>query len=265
VTTTARALRPGEVVLLTIRPSRPVASISGTAFNESLHPWSSDGSSWWALVGIPLSARPASYEVALQARSADGRTGTARAPLAIRPGQFSTRRLTVDPQFVNPPASAMERIAAEAKAMADLFGHPTPERLWRGPFRVPVPGESTSSFGRLSILNGESRSRHQGADFRAAEGTPVHAPNAGKVVLVANYYFSGNTVILDHGAGLFSLFAHFSKIDVELGATVKTGDILGEAGATGRVTGPHVHWAVRLNGASVDPLSLAEAVAGIAE
>ena len=182
-------------------------------------------------------------------------------PLAIERGLFSSRRLTVDPQFVNPPASAMERIAREAKEMAQLFAHPTPDRLWRGPFRMPVPGPSTSSFGRLSILNGESRSRHQGADFRAAEGTEVRAPNAGRVVIAGDYYFSGNTVILDHGAGLFSLFAHFSKIGVGPGALVRTGDVLGEAGATGRVTGPHVHWAVRLNGASVDPLSLAYAVA----
>jgi murein DD-endopeptidase MepM/ murein hydrolase activator NlpD len=265
VTTTARALRPGEVVLLAIHPTRPVVSISGTAFSETLHPWSSDGNAWWALVGIPLSTRPASYTVGLQSKSADGRMGTARVPLAIGPGQFSSRRLTVDPQFVNPPASAMERIAAEAKAMADLFAHPTPDRLWHGAFRVPVPGQSTSSFGRLSILNGESRSRHQGADFRAAEGTDVHAPNGGRVVLVADYYFSGNTVIIDHGAGLFSLFAHFSKVRVEQGSMVKTGDVLGEAGATGRVTGPHVHWAVRLNGASVDPLSLVEALATIVE
>ena len=265
VTTTARALRPGEVVLLTIHPSRPVVSVSGTAFNETLHPWSADEGGWRTLVGIPLSTRPGSHVVVLQAKSADGRTGTARVPLTVGPGQFSTRRLTVDPQFVNPPASAMERIAAEAKAMADLFAHPSPERLWHGPFLVPVTGPSTSSFGRLSILNGESRSRHQGADFRAAEGTEVHMPNGGRVVLVADYYFSGNTVIVDHGAGLFSLFAHFSKVRVESGAIVKTGDVLGEAGATGRVTGPHVHWAVRLNGASVDPLSLVEASASIVD
>jgi len=259
VTTFARAMRPGEVVLLTIRPSRPAVSVSGRAFDAALHPWSAGDGLWKALVGVPLSIRPGRYEAAIHATSGDGQTLTTRVSLTIERGEFSTRRLTVDPQFVNPPASAIERIQTEAKAMADLFAHPSAERLWHGPFRVPVPGESTSAFGRLSILNGESRSRHQGADFRAAAGTPVHAPNAGRVVLVADYYFSGNTVIIDHGAGIFSLFAHFSKIAVAQGATVKTDELLGEAGATGRVTGPHVHWAVRLNGASVDPLSLVEA------
>lgn len=263
VRTTARAMRPGEVVLLTIHPSHPAVAVSGTAFNETLHPWSSGANGWSALVGIPLSTRPGSYTATLQAKGADGRAGGARVPLTIAPGQFSSRRLTVDPQFVNPPASAMGRIAAEAKAMADLFAHPTSDRLWRGAFRVPVPGQSTSSFGRLSILNGESRSRHQGADFRAAEGTDVRAPNDGRVAIVADYYFSGNTVIIDHGAGLFSLFAHFSKVRVEQGAMVQSGEVLGEAGATGRVTGPHVHWAVRLNGASVNPLSLMAASASI--
>jgi murein DD-endopeptidase MepM/ murein hydrolase activator NlpD len=266
ITTTARALRPGEVVLVILRPSRPVVSLEGSAFEQSLFPWSSTkGDQWAALIGVPLTVRPGRYEATLRATTAEGEPATTRVALLIERGLFATRRLTVDPQFVNPPASAMARIAAEAKAMADLFAHPTVERLWHGPFRMPVPGPSTSSFGRLSILNGESRSRHQGADFRAAEGTEVRAPNTGRVVLVADYYFSGNTVILDHGAGLFSLFAHFSKVHVEPGAMVKTGDLLGEAGATGRVTGPHVHWAVRLNGASVDPLSLAEAVAAIAE
>ena len=132
---------------------------------------SADASVWQALVGVPLTIKPATYEVVLHGRAADGDDATRRVPLAIERGLFSSRRLTVDPRFVNPPASAMDRIAREAKEMAQLFAHPTPDRLWHGPFRMPVPGASTSSFGRLSILNGESRTRHQGADFRAAEGT----------------------------------------------------------------------------------------------
>lgn len=260
----ARAMRSGEVILLTIRPSRAVTSIDGSAFDRSLAPFrTANGEEWQALVGVPLTAKPARYDATLRAKTAEGESIAAHVALPIERGVFATRRLTVDPQFVNPPASAIERIQSEAKAMADLFAHPSPERLWRGPFVVPVPGASTSAFGRLSILNGESRSRHQGADFRAAEGTDVHAPNGGRVVIVADYYFSGNTVIIDHGAGVFSLFAHFSKVRVEPGATVKTGDVLGAAGATGRVTGPHVHWAVRLNGASIDPLSLVDASAAI--
>jgi murein DD-endopeptidase MepM/ murein hydrolase activator NlpD len=262
VTTKARAMRPGEVVLLTIRPSRAVAVVEGSAFDAPIRPWTSTITNQWnALIGVPLTIIPGRHQVTLHAKAADGETVSTHVTLPIERGQFGTRRLTVDPQFVNPPASVQDRIAAEAKTMAAIFADGSPARLWRGKFRLPVPGKATSSFGRLSILNGESRSRHQGADFTAAEGTLVRAPNAGRIALAADYYFSGNTVIVDHGAGLFSLFAHFSKTRVTLGASVAAGDLLGESGATGRVTGPHLHWAVRLNGASVDPLSLVAATA----
>jgi len=265
VTTKARAMKQGEVVLLTITPTSHATAVAGTAFGATVRAWKGDGDVWEALVGIPLVIKPGTYDVVLHAALADGHGENARIPLRVEAGGFSSRKLTVDPQFVNPPKSAIERITAEAHEMAEIFAGPSPDRLWRGPFQLPVTGESTSSFGRLSILNGESRSRHQGADFRAAEGTPVHSPNAGRVVVATEYYFSGNTVILDHGQGIFSLFAHFSKMRVAAGDRVKAGDVLGDAGATGRVTGPHVHWAVRLNGASVDPLSLVDATANLAE
>ena len=130
---------------------------------------------------------------------------------------------------------------------------------------MPVPGPPTSSYGRLTVLNGKPGSRHQGADFRAALGTPVTAPNAGIVVLASDLYFAGGTVVLDHGQGLVSLFAHLSQIGVEVGDRVQQGRQLGKAGATGRVTGPHLHWAMRLHGTSVDPLSLVVAVAELAD
>jgi murein DD-endopeptidase MepM/ murein hydrolase activator NlpD len=179
--------------------------------------------------------------------------------------QFETRRLRVDPRLANPPDEEAARIAEDTRAMAAAFAILTPDRLWRGRFEVPVPGASTSSFGRLTITNGEPAGRHQGADFRAATGTPVRAPNAGRVVLARNLYFAGNTVILDHGLGVFSLLAHLSSIGVAVGAHVPRGGVIGESGATGRVTGPHVHWAVRFGDTSVDPLSLIDALAGLAD
>ena len=145
--------------------------------------------------------------------------------------------------------------------MAEAFAIVTPERFWHGPFDAPVPGSATSSFGRLTITNGKPAGRHQGTDFRATTGTPVKAPNAGRVVIARNLYFAGNTVIIDHGLGVFSLLAHLSRIDVAPGATVARGDRLGESGATGRVTGPHLHWAVRFGEMTVDPLALMSALA----
>jgi len=113
----------------------------------------------------------------------------------------------------------------------------------------------------LTITNGKPAGRHQGADFRAATGTPVKAPNGGRVVIARNLYFAGNTIIIDHGLGVFSLLAHLSRIDVAPGATVARGDMVGESGATGRVTGPHLHWAVRFGEMTVDPIALMSALA----
>jgi murein DD-endopeptidase MepM/ murein hydrolase activator NlpD len=222
---------------------------------------SSTANEWWALLGIPLDVKPGGHELSLTARAADGVVANERLTLTVNRAQFATRRLTVDPSFVDPPASAAERIAREAKTMAEIFAHPSNEPLWHGAFVLPVPGEATSSFGRLSVLNGRSRGRHQGTDFRAAEGTRVVAPNDGRVVLAADHYFSGNTIVIDHGAGLFSVFAHFSRITAKVGTVVARGDLLGESGSTGRVTGPHLHWTARVNSVAVDPLSLVFAVA----
>ena len=167
--------------------------------------------------------------------------------------------------MVNPPESELARIKEETQAMADTFAILTPERLWRGAFDAPVPGAPNSAFGRLTITNGKPAGRHQGADFRAAAGTPVHAPNAGRVVLARNLYFAGNTVIIDHGLGVFSLLAHLSRIDVQPGTVVARGEVVGRSGATGRVTGPHLHWAVRFGEMTVDPVSLISAVAHLAD
>jgi murein DD-endopeptidase MepM/ murein hydrolase activator NlpD len=217
---------------------------------------------WRALVAADLEAKPGAYDVAVYGTDAEGRIPSGRSSLALQAKQFETRRLRVNAQFVNPPPSEAARIARDAKLLASVFSR-TSDRLWRGPFELPVPGQATSSFGRLTVLNGESRGRHQGADFRAATGTPVHAPNAGLVAIAEDLYFSGNTVVLDHGLGMFSLFAHLSRIDVKVGATVHRGDLLGDSGATGRVTGPHLHWALRLGERSVDPLSLIAALSDL--
>ena len=120
----------------------------------------------------------------------------------------------------------------------------------------PVPDEANSSFGTRSIYNGEARSPHGGTDFLSPTGRPIKAPNAGRVVLAGQLYFTGGTVVIDHGLGVFSLFAHLSAVGVSEGDVVKTGDVVGEVGATGRVTGPHLHWTARVGGARVDPLSL---------
>jgi murein DD-endopeptidase MepM/ murein hydrolase activator NlpD len=259
------AVYPGDVVLLTVSARQPVKDIRGTAFGRPLIFWPGAAGEWHTLVAVGLETKPGSHGVMLEGMRSPAAPATRTVQLKVQPKQFETRRLSVSAQFVDPPAAEAARIERDAKLMASLFAQPSPERLWRGAFVTPVPGKASSSFGRLSVFNGQPRGRHQGADFSAATGTPVRAPNKGRVVLAEDLYFSGNTVILDHGSGLFSLLAHLSRFAVTAGSVAEKGDVLGESGATGRVTGPHLHWAVRLGAVSVDPLSLMTAAAQLAE
>jgi murein DD-endopeptidase MepM/ murein hydrolase activator NlpD len=263
VSTRARFVGPGEVVLLTVSASRPVLRPKGSGFGVALEFWPAGDEHWHALVGIPLDAPARNHEIVVQAATAAGTAASTKVSLNVARARFETRRLRVEDRYVHPPDDVIERIENDAKLLGELFADSRSERLWRGPFAMPVPGPSTSSYGRLTLLNGKPGSRHQGADFRAALGTPVMAPNAGLVVLASDLYYAGGTVVLDHGQGLVSLFAHLSQIDVQVGTRVGLGDQLGLAGATGRVTGPHLHWAMRLHGTSVDPLSLTVAVADL--
>jgi murein DD-endopeptidase MepM/ murein hydrolase activator NlpD len=261
VSTRARYLRPGEVVLLTAVPSRPLAVLRGEAFGRGVGFWQAgNGDSWQGLAGIPLDSEPGSQRIHLHGTGRDGGPAMASVPLQIVPARFRTRRLRVDDRFLNPPEEMAGRIRREAETLRELFDRVRPGRLWDGPFSKPVPGPVTSTFGRLTILNGTPQGRHQGSDLRAETGTPVRAPQSGEIVLADDLYYSGNTVIVDHGEGLYSLVAHLSRIVVEEGDRVERGALVGESGATGRVTAPHLHWAVRLQGVPVDPLSLAAAV-----
>jgi murein DD-endopeptidase MepM/ murein hydrolase activator NlpD len=253
----ARSLQPGEVVRVTATFSRPVSAVRADAFG-SVVPFqpTSDQRIWSGLVGIDLDVEIGEHLVSILGTSPDGTTARTGHPLAVIFKEFATRRLTVAPEYVTPPDEVIERIQREGARTTKLFNTQTPIAHWRGAFLRPVTGEATSAFGRRSVFNGQARSPHSGADFRASKGTPVKAPNSGVVVLANDLYFSGNCVIIDHGLGLYSFFAHLSRIGVGEGDRVASGDIIGDVGATGRVTGPHLHWTVRLNTARVDPLSL---------
>jgi murein DD-endopeptidase MepM/ murein hydrolase activator NlpD len=186
----------------------------------------------------------------------DGRIATRSLP--VLPKEFPVRRLRVAPAFVEPPAEELDRITRELKTTEGIF-HTTTARKWNGPFLLPVDSVPTSNFGSRTFFNGRRRSPHAGVDFMAGRGVPVRAANTGRVALAAPLYFTGNTVIIDYGSGLYSLFAHLSEFKVKSGDTVSPETVVGLVGDTGRVTGPHLHWSVRLQGARVDPLSLVAA------
>jgi murein DD-endopeptidase MepM/ murein hydrolase activator NlpD len=264
VTSSTRTLSPGSVVLLTVKSTTPMTSLTGQALGRPVRFWEAGPLEWRGLVAADLEARPGLYGVDVTGADTSGAAGSGKATLTVVRKQFETRRLRVGGEFVNPPVGEAERIAAEARRLAGIFTQTTP-RAWRGTFELPVPGSATSSFGRLTVLNGAPRGRHQGADFRAAAGTVVVAPNAGHVVLAEDLYFSGNTIVIDHGLGMFSLLAHLSRIDVTAGSNVSRGEMLGLSGATGRVTGPHLHWALRMSEFSVDPLSVVAVLSDLKE
>lgn len=251
----ARSIQPGELVVLTMTMSGDAESVHVRTFTREIQAFTVDARTWRALVGIDLSVAPGTYPVAIEARSGTDTIHTTYA-LKVQPRRFATRKLTVDEAFVNPPAALLTRITQEAAELRRLWKQSAAERLWTGPFLRPVPGAANSAFGTRSIFNGRPRDQHSGADFLSPAGTPIHAPGAGRVVLARDLYFTGNTVLIDHGLGLFSMLAHLSAIDVHAGATVSAGEVVGEVGATGRVTGPHLHWAVRVSDSRVDPLSV---------
>lgn len=257
VTAAARAQAPGELVVLTIRPSIQADHVTLRAFNREITAARIDDRQWRALVGIDLDVKPGSHKVAITARGPAGEAAGTYV-LAVKSKSFPTRRLKVAPVYVEPPPDELARIREEAALQERLWNNPTPTMLWSGAFVAPVPQPANSAFGSRSIFNGVPRSPHSGADFASPAGTPIKAPNSGKVVLVRDLYFSGNSVVIDHGLGLLSVFAHLSAFEVTEGESVTTGQVIGRVGATGRVTGPHLHWTVRANTARVDPLSLLE-------
>ena len=255
VTAKSRAVQRGELVVLTMIAPVHVDQVRVQAFAHEVATFttlSPGDRTWQALVGIDLEVKPGAYPVAIDADAGQHATYE----LIVKPKRFPTRRLTVDESFVNPPPSEQERIERDAKLLNDVWQAPAAERLWTEPFVRPVEEPANSRFGTRSIFNGIPRNPHGGADFLSPSGTPIHAPNAGRIVVARNLYFSGNTVIIDHGLGLFSMLAHLSAMDVKEGDRVSAGQIVGRVGATGRVTGPHLHWAVRASGARVDPVSV---------
>jgi len=253
VTAPTQSGRQGDVVVLTATTAQPLEEIRARAFDRDLATFRVGSTTWQTLVGIDIDTKPGVYTVSFDATSPTGSI-TAVAELTVTARQFGRRVLTVDNAFVNPPEPVLVRITREARELEQLWTQSEPRRLWSGSFVRPVPGRVNSAFGSRSIFNGQARQPHGGADFLSPTATPIHAPNSGRVLLARDLYFTGNTVVIDHGLGVYSLLAHLSVVGVREGAMVTRDEIIGEVGATGRVTGPHLHWAVRMNGARVDPV-----------
>jgi murein DD-endopeptidase MepM/ murein hydrolase activator NlpD len=243
-------VQPGELLVVTFDAPTGAAAASVSLFGKRTTAYPLEAGRWQALIGIDLDQKPGRYTATAAAGDARGTR-----PVVVEPKAFPTRRLTVAPDFVTPPASAQAKIAEDSALLGKVYGSPAAERLWTRPFVRPVPGAANSRFGSRSVFNGQPRSPHAGADFASGAGVPVKAPNGGTVRIAHELYYAGNVVLIDHGLGMFSMLAHLSRIDVEEGERVAAGDVIGLVGATGRVTGPHLHWSFSINGARVDPLA----------
>lgn len=239
---------PGGIVILPVAPDTapaPVVHYDNQRVLVVPH-----AGKWQAVVGLSLSLTPGSQTVQVSGPEDQPRV----LAFTVRPKDYAEQRLTVkDRRMVEPSAEDLARIARETEVIQRAFTTWTDLPLKSLQFSLPVRGRISSVFGLRRFFNNEPRQPHSGIDIAGPVGTPVAAPLAGTVVEIGEYFFNGKTVFIDHGQGLVSMFNHLSRIQVERGARVNTGEKIGEIGMTGRVTGPHLHWTVSLNNSRVDP------------
>jgi murein DD-endopeptidase MepM/ murein hydrolase activator NlpD len=256
VTITPTAVVAGSPELICVH-LRAAATLDGEWLNQKLEFFRGrDGKAWYALAGVDVKAQTGPSTLEISARMASGAPLDLSRGVEILPAHYRTETLTVAPGFVAPGPDELARIKAEVQLKSKVFAASAAEPLWSGDFHAPVHSPPTDSFGTRRTFNGELASVHEGMDFRAATGTPVHAGNSGVVVLARPLYYEGNCVVIDHGLGLFTISMHLSRIDVGEGDRVAAGQLIGLSGATGRVTGPHLHWAVRWQNAYLDPAKM---------
>ncbi len=251
-----RRPKQGTLFRLVVDGVTDPRAVTGTVAGEPLHFASAGGGRVSALAPVPIDATGSVSAVIVIAD--DIGTDTVRARVPVAPGGYPSEQLTVAPRFGGRPDTALQRrIDEEGKRAAAVAraAHDTP-RLWSGAFQRPRPGRVTSGFGRARVFNGNVQSRHMGIDFAGTVGAPVRATNRGVVRIVDEFYLGGNVVYIDHGAGLTTAYLHLSEASVAVGDTVQRGRLIGRVGATGRVTGPHLHFIARYGRYSIDPLTL---------
>ncbi len=251
--------KQGEVLHLWVEGPEGLRVEGGEMLSKALRfsPSPVEPGRWDALFGIDMAQKPGAYDVSVRLVSSGGSGAQERvSAIRILPQSFGEERLTLPDSKVHLSAASLARVRKEKVKISSLWSAAASERLWEGPFVMPVEGRPGSPFGLRRWINGERRSSHTGMDVKAPEGRPVVAANRGRVALLGEFFFAGRAVFLDHGEGIYTMYFHLSEIRVEEGQVVPKGEVLGLVGMTGRATGPHLHWGVRLGGARVDPASL---------
>lgn len=251
--------KQGEVVLIRVPAESATTAITGRFLSRTI-PFFPDGMagttrSYIGLVGIDLQDAPGTHELVLDVASASDHRRLSFNILIIKEKR-AVQHLTLPKDKVDLDDESLVRVKAEQAQVRTVLDSVSAQRLWASHFIRPVDGPVTGAFGRQRIINGQAKNPHNGEDIAAPLGADVVAMNDGVVSLTANHFFSGKGIFLDHGLGLYSMYFHLSEVSVIEGQQVTRGQVIGKVGASGRATGPHLHWGVNLNGARVDPLSL---------
>jgi len=260
VTITPSFIGQGEVGLVTVRAKALEPDVTWLEKKVTLA-FSNRDNLWTGFFGADLTTPPGRYK--LKISNTEG-GNPEYLTVTVLSKDHGTRRITVPKEMVELDTETLARVRKETKAVKEVLARSTANTLWWGSWKRPVPGIVISPFGCRNIVNGMERSPHSGVDLRAPAGTPVKVTNRGVVVLAANHFFSGKSIIIDHGGGIHSMYFHLSRISVEVGAVVEKGDLIGLTGSSGRVTGPHLHFGIRLDGRRINPLKLIE-ISGILE
>ncbi len=247
--------KQGEVLWIEVPVRHPESQVNGTLLKRKIPFFPFTDSTFAALVGIDMQDPPGKQTLRIRIQT-EQTTDHLTYPIDIIKENYTVQRLKLPKNKVDLDATTLKRVRLEQKEMSAAFLHMGRQPLWESAFLEPVTGRVTGRFGSRRVINGQKKRPHSGEDIAAPKGTPVLAVNTGTVVAAVDHFFSGKGVIIDHGVGLFSMYFHLSEISVKNGQTLHKGEILGKVGATGRATGPHLHWGIRLNGARVNPYAL---------
>lgn len=245
----------GDIVELEI-PGAGLTAVEGRMGNTTIPFFPSANGSYTAVVGADLEAKPGLVTIVVKGTTLNGGQRDRQISLRVRAKSFKKESFSVAKEFDQLSPEALEKIRQDQEQFSRAFMTSVSERLWEGHFLSPVSSEVSSPFGYRRVINGIPRAPHTGVDLRAVLGSDVFAANHGRVALLGDFFFSGYSLVLDHGAGLYTMYFHLSEFKVEMGSAVRKGDVIGLSGMSGRVTGPHLHWGARLNGARVDPVEL---------
>lgn len=243
----ASSITNGAVTIVTVDAKETKALLQGDT-SIPLLPHPKDSSKKIALIVVPYSQKNSIKLLHVKT------TGNETILLDFLKGNYPEETLLVEPSKVSPPKEALPRIKAEAKEAKELYATTTLKRFWNTPFSAPLNTHVTSAYGNARVFNDTLQSYHSGVDFRAAVGTPIVASNDGVVVLSKERYYAGNSIVIDHGEGIYSVYYHLDSLKKSVGEQVKQGDVIGLSGATGRVTGPHLHFGFMVRGVAIDPL-----------